>query len=158
MHKFQNAVDRIFQRRVRFAPHGGVPRHLIGRVVIPFELHRRDVVDRAHQKIQQRKEKIFLPASPDQLGNKIGKAEYFELPASRFGNEPGNIHHVRIIVPNDMVGLIRSTRSGRDGNDIVRHNVGRNKADLVESIDANAVIHHKGNQANGDIEVVASAR
>jgi hypothetical protein len=32
------------------------------------------------------------------------------------------------------------------------------KADLVQSIDANAVIHHERNQANGDIEVVASAR
>ena len=79
VHEFQNAVDRIFQRRVRLAPHRGIPCHLIGRVVIPFELHGRDVVDRAHQKIEQRKEKIFLPAPPDQLGNKIGDGNKFTL-------------------------------------------------------------------------------
>ncbi len=83
MHEFQNAVDRIFERRICFAPHGGIPGRLIGGTVIALELHRGDVVHRAHQKIQQRKEKIFLPASPDQLGNEVGKAEYFELPPSR---------------------------------------------------------------------------
>src|ERR1700723_2306731 len=52
----------------------------------------------------------------------------------------------------------RKSSSGRDRDDVVRHNVRRNEADLVESINANSVIHHEGNQANGDIEVVASAR
>ncbi len=88
--------------------------------------------------------KIFFPASPDQLRNEFGKAEYFEFPACRFGNKPGNIHHVRIIVPGDMVSLIRGAGSGRDRHNVVCHNVRRDKADLVESIDANTVIHHEG--------------
>ena len=57
-----------------------------------------------------------------------------------------------------MVSLIRRAGSGGDRNDVVRHNVRGNKTDLVQSIDSNAVIHHERNQANGDIEVVASAR
>ncbi len=40
MHEFQNAVDRIFKRRIRFAPRRGIPSRLIRRTVIAFELHR----------------------------------------------------------------------------------------------------------------------
>ena len=56
-----------------------------------------------------------------------------------------------------MVILIRRAASGGNGNDVVRHNVRRNETHLIESINANAVIHHEGNEANGDIKVVASA-
>ena len=145
MHEFQNAVDRIFERRIRFAPLRGIPGRLIAGIVIAFELHRGDVVHGAHQKIQQRKEKIFLPASPDQFGNEIGDAEYFELPPGRLGDESGNIQHVRVIVPHNMVRLILRAGSSGDRNDVVRHNVRGNETHLVQSIDSNAVIHHERN-------------
>src|ERR1700692_4842475 len=65
LHESQYAVDRIFERRIRLAPRGSIPSLLIARTVIAFEFHRRDVIYGAHQKIQQRKEQIFLLAPPD---------------------------------------------------------------------------------------------
>src|SRR5579864_8533309 len=81
LHECQDPVDGIFERWIWFTPCGSIPRCLIAGTVVALELHRRDVVHRVHQKIQQRKEEIFLSASPDEFGNKVGKTEYFKLPA-----------------------------------------------------------------------------
>ena len=157
LHESQDAVDCIFERRIRLAPCGSIPSRLIAGTVIAFELHRRDVVHGAHQKVQQRKEQIFLPASPDQLGNEVGKAEHLELPPGRLCNQSGNIQHVRVIVPRNVISLIRRAGSCGNRNDIVSRDVCGNETNLVQSIDSNAVIHHERNQTNGDIEVIASA-
>src|SRR5579863_467744 len=144
LHESQDAIDRVFERRIRLAPCGSIPSRLIAGTVIAFELHRRDVVHGAHQKVQQRKEQIFLPASPDQLGNEIGDAKNLELPPGRLGNQSGNIQHVRVIVPRDMISLINRTRTGGNRNDIVSRDICGNETNLVQSIDSNAVIHHEG--------------
>src|SRR5215469_13624623 len=91
LHESQDAIDGFFERRIRLAPWGGRARRLIAGIVVAFELHRGNVVHRAHQEVQQRKEEIFFPASPDQLGNEGGKTEYFKLPASCLCNKSGNI-------------------------------------------------------------------
>ena len=111
VHEFQDAIDRIFQRRIRLAPCGSIPRGLIAGTVVAFELHRRDVVHGAHQEVQQRKEQIFFPASPDKLGNEIGETKHFKLPARRLCNEAGNIQHVRVVIPDDVIVLIRRAGS-----------------------------------------------
>src|SRR5580700_671816 len=90
MHESQDAIDRIFERRIRLAPYGSIPSRLIARTVIAFELHRGDVVHGAYQKVQQRKEQIFLPASPDKLGDEIGKAKHLKLPPGRLCNQSSN--------------------------------------------------------------------
>src|SRR5215470_18705207 len=91
LHEPQDAIDGFLERRVRLAPWGGPARRLVAGIVVALELHRGDVVHRSHQKVEQRKEEIFLLASPDQLGDETGKTEYFKLPASCLCNECGDI-------------------------------------------------------------------
>src|SRR5580658_733486 len=155
-HESQDAIDRIFERRIRFSPCRSIPSGLITRTVVAFELHRRDVVHRAHQKIQQRKEQIFFPASPDQFGNKVRKTKHFKLPPGRLCNQPGNVQHVRVVVPHYVICLILRAGGGGNRNDIVRREVCGNETHLVQSIDSNAVIYHECHKTNGDIEVIAS--
>ena len=98
LHESQDAIDRVLERRIRLAPCGSISSCLIAGAVVAFEFHRRDVVHRVHQKVQQWKEEIFFPASPDQLGNEVGKTKDFKLPAGRLCDETGNIQHVATIL------------------------------------------------------------
>src|SRR6202044_833868 len=157
LHESQDAIHRIFERRIRLAPSGSIPSRLIGSAVVAFEFYRRDVVHRVHQKVQQRKEQIFLPASTDQLGNEVRKTKHFKLPARRLCNQSGDIQHVRVVVSHYVIGLILRARSRGDRNDIVSRNIRGNETNLVHGIHSNAVIHHECHETHRDVEVIPSA-
>jgi len=73
-----------------------------------------------------REEKIFLPASPDQLGNENGRLNFefagqFALVISPVISVMSNNH------PERHGKSYSRYRSGRDRNDIVRHNIAGTK-------------------------------
>src|SRR5271156_3847998 len=90
-HEFQNPRYNDFERGIGYPARTCISSLLIGRIVVSLEFHRRDLVDRSNQKIQQWKQQVAFRTPADHFGHKIPKRKSVEVTSGLRSNDVSDV-------------------------------------------------------------------